>query len=312
MDNYQIEAEEKVPEDIQLILEKFQVVFDIPKQLPPVRSCDHRIPLIDPTKTIRARPYRDHQKNEIEKQIKEMLDSGIIRESSSPFASPVVLVKKAHGSLRMCVDYKALNRNTIKDKFPIPLIDDLLDELYGAKCFSKLDLRSGYHQIRIVGEDTSKITFKTHENHYEFLVMPFGLTNAPSAFQGIMNHIFKPFMRKFVLMFFDDILIYSREWKSHMKHVEVVFQILQANSLFAKPFKCKFGCTTVHYLGHIISENGITVDPIKLEAIAQWPQPSYTKALRGFLGLTGYYGKFIKGYGGIVAPLNDMLKKRNS
>lgn len=196
-----------------------------------------------------------------------MQNKGVIQPSSSAFAAQVVLVGKKDGSWQLCVDYRDLNKQTIKNRFPIPIIEDLLDELGGSVVFSKLDLRAGYHQLRMLTTDTHKTAFKTHQGHYEFLVMSFGLTNAPTSFQYLMNDLFKPYLRQFVLVFFDDILVYSPSMAQHVIHLSSVFEILKENSLYLKRSKCAFRVKKVEYLGHFITKEGIATDPSKVSTV---------------------------------------------
>jgi hypothetical protein len=276
-------------------MEKYQDIFSEPTTPPPSRECDHTIPRLPEAKVVNQRAYRlpHHKKNIMEKLIEELLRNHIIRPSKSPYSSPAILVKKKDNTWRLCIDYRKLNLQTIKNKFPISVIEDLLDELCGAKIFSKIDLRSGYHQIRMQEQDIPKTAFNTHIGHYDYLVMPFGLTNAPATFQALMNSLLAPFLRKFALVFFDDILIYCASEADHIKHLQIVFEVLKKNNLSAKLSKCSFGQKQVEYLGHIIKAEGVAIDPVKIEAIAKWPTPANVSQLRSFLGLAGYYRRFI-------------------
>jgi hypothetical protein len=296
---------------LQCLLDEFADVFATPTSLPPSRPVDHRIHLLPGTAPIVVRPYRYPQllKDKIKNQCSDMLAQGLIRPSTSPFSAPVLLVKKKDGTWRFCVDYRALNAKTVKDKFPIPVVEELHDELNGACYFTKLDLRSGYHQVRMHPEDVAKTTFCTHHDHFEFLVMAFGLTNAPPTFQALMNGVLQDYLRRFVLVFFDDILIYSSSWSEHLHHVRVVLTMLRQHRLAVKQSKCVFGSQSVAYLGHVISASGVAMDPAKVEAVQAWSAPQTPRALRGFLGLAGYYRKFIRNYGIIAGPLTQVLKK---
>lgn len=196
-----------------------------------------------------------------------MLKNGIIKSSDSPYASPVLLVRKKDGTWRFCVDYKHLNAQTVKNKHPMPIVKELIDELAGAQWFSKLDFRAGYHQIYINPDDTHKTAFRTHSGLYEFLVMPFGLTNAPATFQGIMNLVFAPLLRKGILVFMDDILIYAKTLPEHLELLQQVFQILRAHRFYIKLSKCSFAQTEVEYLGHVISGKGVATEASKVAAV---------------------------------------------
>jgi hypothetical protein len=198
---------------------------------------------------------------------------------------------------------------TLKDKISIPVVDELFDKLHGARFFSKLDLRSGYHQVRMHPDDVAKTAFRTHHGHFEFLVMPFGLSNAPATFQALMNNVLRPYLRRFVLVFFDDILIYSTSWAEHLQHIAIIFNELPAHHLHLKRSKCSFGTPSVAYLGHVISAEGVAMNADKVAAVAGWPTPHSPRALCGFLGLAGYYRKSIRDFGLIASPLTRLLRR---
>jgi hypothetical protein len=202
-----------------------------------------------------------------------------------------------------------LNAATIKDKFPIPVVEELLDELRGARFFTKLNLHYGYHQVLMHHDYIKKTAFHTHQGLLEFLVMPFGLTNAPTTFQALMNDVLLPFLRRFILVFFDNILIYSSSWSEHLLHVRTVFHMLQDHQLFLKQSKCEFGRSYVAYLGHVVSTEGVSMDKIKVQAVLDWPVPKSAKAVCGFLRLVGYYCRFIRNFDTITTPLTSLLKK---
>ena len=221
----------------------------------------------------------------------------------------MLFVKKKDGTLRLCVDYRQLKKMTVKNKYLLPRIDDLFDQLKGASIFSNIDLRSGYHQLRIKDVDVHKTTFRTRYGHYEFLVMPFGLTNAPVAFMDLMNHVFQPYVDHFVVVFKDDILVYSNDREDHDTHLRVVLETLRNEQLYAKLSKCKFWLREVSFLGHIVSEKGIRVDPNKREVIIEWNPPRNVTKVRSFLGLVDYYRRFVKGFSMTAAPMTRLLQK---
>ncbi|KAL5547177.1 hypothetical protein UlMin_006864 [Ulmus minor] len=295
-----------------MVVDEYPDVFpeELPG-LPPEREIEFCIDLIPGTSPISISPYRmaPTEMIELRKQLQELLDRGFIRPSVSPWGAPVLFAKKHDGSLRLCVDYRQLNRVTIKNKYPLPRIDELFDQLGGSRYFSKIDLRSGYHQLRIREEDVPKTAFRTRYGHYEFLVMPFGLTNAPAAFMDLMNRVFKPYLDRFVIVFIDDILVYSKTQEEHEEHLRIVLQTLRENKLFAKREKCDFWITEVKFLGHVISQEGISVDPSKIEAVLRWERPKNVSEIRSFLGLAGYYRRFVENFSRIAMPLTRLTKK---
>ncbi|XP_040381111.1 uncharacterized protein LOC121054722 [Oryza brachyantha] len=300
-----------IPEQIQPLVQEFKELFQEPTDLPPRRNCDHHIPLVEGAKPVNLRPYRYKPtlKDEIERQVAEMLQSGVIQHSHSAFSSLALLVKKKDGTWRLCIDYRQLNDITVKRRYHVPVIDELLDELAGSKWFSKLDLRAGYHQIRMVAGDEHKTDFQTHSGHYEYRVMSFGLTGAPATFLSAMNETLSPALRKFALVFFDDILIYSPDFQTHLAHIRAIFELLAKDQWKIKLSKCAFGQQQISYLGHVISADGVSTDPKKIQDVVSWPIPSNIKKLRGFLGLAGYYRKFVKDFGSISKPLTLLLRK---
>ena len=221
----------------------------------------------------------------------------------------MLFVKKKDGTLRLCVDYRQLNKMTVKNKYPLPRIDDLFDQLKGASVFSKIDLRSGYHQLRIKDTDVHNTTFRTRYGHNEFLVMPFGLTNAPVAFMDLVNRVFRPYVDQFIVVFIDDILVYSKDRENHDMHLRVVLETLRKEMLYAKLSKCEFWLREVSFLGHIVSKEGIQVDRKKVEVIIEWKPPRNVTEVCSFLGLAGYYRRFIKGFSMIAEPMTRSFQK---
>nr|CAE03723.2 OSJNBa0021F22.17 [Oryza sativa Japonica Group] len=294
------------------IVREFGDVF--PEELPgmpPKREIEFRIDLAPGTTPLYKRPYRmaANELAEVKKQLEELKEKGYIRPSTSPWGAPVIFVEKKDKTKRMCVDYRALNEVTIKNKYPLPRIDDLFDQLKGATVFSKIDLRSGYHQLRIRDEDIPKTAFTTRYGLYEFTVMSFGLTNAPAFFMNLMSKVFMEYLDKFVVVFIDDILIYSQSEEDHQHHLRLVLGKLREHQLYAKLSKCEFWLSEVKFLGHVISAKGVAVDPETVTAVTDWKQPKTVTQVRSFLGLAGYYRRFIENFSKIARPMTQLLKK---
>ncbi|KAL0546377.1 hypothetical protein IC582_016285 [Cucumis melo] len=271
-----------------LVREYPDVFPDELPRLPPPREIDFAIELEPDTTPISRAPYRmaPAELKELKVQLQKLLDKGFIRPSVSPWGAPVLFGKKKDGSMRLCIDYRELNKVTVKNRYPLPRIDDLFDQLQGATVFSKIDLRSGYHQLRIRDSDIPKTAFRSRHRHYEFIVMSFGLTNALAVFMDLMNRVFKDFLDSFVIVFIDDILIYSKTEAEHEEHLH-----------------------QVSFLGHVVSSEGVSVDPAKIEVVTNWPRPSTVSEIRSFLGLAGYYRRFVEDFSRIASPLTQLTRK---
>nr|GEV68844.1 putative reverse transcriptase domain-containing protein [Tanacetum cinerariifolium] len=304
-------SKEKRIKDVPVI-HNFPKAF--PKELPglpPPRQVEFRIDLVPGAAPVARAPYRlaSSEIRELSVQLQELLEKGFIRPSSSPWGAPVLFVKKKDGSFRMRIDYRELNKLTVKNRYPLSRINDLFDQLHGSSVYYKIDLRSGYHKLRIKEEDILITAFRTRYGHFKFQVMPFGLTNAPSVFMDLMNRVCKPYLDKFVIVFIDDILVYSKDEEEHEKHLKIILEFLMKERLYAKFLKCDFWLDSVQFLGYVIDRSGVHVDPAKIEAIKSWDAPTKPTKVRQFLGLAGYYRRFIKGFSLIFKPLTNLTQK---
>jgi hypothetical protein len=290
---------------------EFPDVFpeDLPG-FPPERDVEFVIELKPGTAPISRRSYRmpPNELAELKTQLQDLLEKGFIRPSSSPWGCQAIFVKKKDQTLRMCVDYRPLNEVTIKNKYPLPRIDILFDQLTGARVFSKIELRSGYHQTRIRPKDVPKTAFTTRYGLFKYLVMSFGLTNAPVHFMYLMNSVFMLELDKFVVVFIDDILIYSKNEEEHTKHLRIVLTRLREHQLYAKFSKCAFWLEEIQFFGHVLFAKGIAVDPSKIKDILEWKPPTTVHQVRRFLGLARYYRRFIPDFSKIVKPITGSLK----
>ncbi|GJX68339.1 putative reverse transcriptase domain-containing protein [Tanacetum coccineum] len=304
-------SKEKQLEDVPVIRDFPEAFPEELPGLPPPRQVEFRIDQVPGAAPVARAPYRlaPSEMKELSIQLQELLEKGFIRPSSSPWGAPVLFVKKKDGSFRMCIDYRELNKLTIKNRYPLPRIDDLFDQLQGSSVYSKIDLRSGYHQLHIKEEDIPITAFRTRYGHFEFQVMSFGLTNAPAVFMDLMNRVCKPYLDKFVIVFVDDILIYSKDDEEHEKHLRIILELLKEEKLYAKFLKCDFWLDSVQFLGYVIDRSGVHVDPAKIKAIKSWAAPTTPTEVRQFLGLVRYYQRFIEGFSLISKPLTKLSQK---
>ena len=298
----------KEVENFSVVREFSDVFPEDQPGLPLDRDVQFSIELKPGTTPISRRAYRLAPKElaELKTLLQELLEKGFLQLSSSPWGCPTLFVKKKDQILRLCVDYRPLNEVTIKNKYPLPRIDQLV----GAKVFSKVDLRSGYHQIKIKPKDVPKTAITTRYGQYEYLVMSFGLTNAPAHIMYLMNSVFMLELDKFIVVFIDDILIYSKTKKEHVEHLRIVLTRLRDHQLYAKFSKCEFWLDKVHFLGHVLSAEGVAVDPGKVEDVLCWKPPTTVHEVRSLLGMAGYYHRFIPGFSRVAKPITTLLKNQ--
>ena len=301
--------------NIQSLLDEYSDVFpdELPKELPPERTVDHRIDLLPDSAPISKPTYKMSlaEMDELRRQLDDLLERGFIRPSSSPYGSPVLFVKKKEGDLRLCVDYRALNKQTVKNTYPLPRIDELLDRLKGAIIFSKIDLRSGYHQIRVQEIDIYKTAFRSRYGLFEFVVLPFGLCNAPATFMRLMNDVFRDELDRCALIYLDDILVFSPSIEQHLRDLRIILEKLRQHRLYAKLSKCEFLKKEIRFLGHLISADGLKMDPDKVKAILEWPELKNEADVLSFLGLVNFYHKYLEHLADVAIPISDLLKDEN-
>nr|GEU45149.1 putative reverse transcriptase domain-containing protein [Tanacetum cinerariifolium] len=298
-------------EDVPIVRDFLEVFPEDLSGIPPARQVEFQIDLVPGVAPVARAPYQlaPSGMKELAKQLQELSEKEFIRPSSSPWGDPVLFVKKKDGSFRMCIDYRELNKLTVKNHYPLLRIDDLFDQLQGSSVYSKINLRSGYHQLRVRVEDIPKTAFRMRYGHYEFQVIAFGLTNAPAVFVDLMNGVCKPYLDKFVIIFIDDILIYSKNKEEHEEHLKLILELLKKEELYAKFSKCEFWIPQVQFLGHVINSKGIHVDPTKIESIKDWASPKSPTEIRQFLRLAGYYKRFIEGFSKIAKSMTKLTQK---
>lgn len=304
-------GDEKFQLNLKKLIEEFQDVLpegEVKPPFPPDRAIEHEIPT-EPGKAPPHKPvYRLSEKElaELKTHLEDLLNRGFITPSTSPYAAPVLFVPKKDGTSRMVIDYRLLNAMTIKNRYPLPRIDELMDRLQGAKVFSKIDLASGYHQIKVAECDQHKTAFRTRFGHYEFKVLPFGLTSAPATFMRLMNDTLMPYLDQFVIVYLDDICVFSKTPEEHLDHVRKVLNLLRKEKLIGKLSKCEFGISSMEFLGHIVSDQGIATDPEKVKSVQDWPTPQNKTDVMRFLGLANFYRRFVKDFSKIAAPLTTL------